>query len=93
MEKMISATEMVRKFSEILNSVRYRGDSYMIVRGGKPVASIGPIQTPIRERTLGELKEVLKNIPRLGDETESFENDIEKIMKHEPPMPNGDLWD
>jgi hypothetical protein len=30
MEKTISATDAVRKFSEILNSIKYRGDLYFI---------------------------------------------------------------
>jgi antitoxin (DNA-binding transcriptional repressor) of toxin-antitoxin stability system len=92
MEKMVSATEIVRRFSEILNSIKYRGDSYTIVRGGKPVASIRPVQTPLKERTLGELKALLKHIPRLGAEAEHFEHDLKKIVAHQPSMPKGDRW-
>jgi antitoxin (DNA-binding transcriptional repressor) of toxin-antitoxin stability system len=91
-EKTVSATEIVRRFSEILNSIKYKGDSYTIVRGGKPVASIRPVQKPLKERTLGELKELLKSIPRLGAETESFEHDLKEIMKHQPFMPKDDQW-
>jgi antitoxin (DNA-binding transcriptional repressor) of toxin-antitoxin stability system len=36
--KTITATEAVRKFSEILNSIKYAGADYTIMRGGKPVA-------------------------------------------------------
>ncbi len=92
MEKRVSATEIVRKFSEILNSVKFKGDSYTIVRGGKPVASIRPILKSSRDRPLSELKELLKNIPRLGDEAESFEHDLREIMKHQPSMPKDDRW-
>ena len=92
MEKMVSATEIVRRFSEILNSIKYRGDSYTIVRGGKPVASIRPVETPLKERTLGELKALLKHIPRLGAEAEHFELDLKKIMVHQPSMPKDDRW-
>ena len=63
MEKIVSATEAVRKFSEILNSIRYRGESYTIVRGGKPIASISPVEASSRKRLLGELKEMVKHIP------------------------------
>jgi hypothetical protein len=31
MEKVVSATDMVRKFSEILNSIKYKGDCYTVV--------------------------------------------------------------
>lgn len=92
MEKSISATEAVRKFSEILNSIKYRGDNYTIVRGGKRVASICPVDVPLKERSLGELKVLLKNIPRLGIEIERFEKDLKDILKHQPSMPKEDRW-
>lgn len=92
MEKTVSATEAVRKFSEILNSIKYRGDHYTIVRGGKPVASISPVEIPLKERTLGELKGLLKRIPRLDDEAERFEEDLKKIVRNQPSMPEKGKW-
>ncbi len=92
MEKTINATEAVRKFSEILNSIKYRGNHYLIVRGGKPVASISPVEVSVKERSLGELKELLKKIPRLGDEAEKFEVDLKEIIKHQPSMPEKSRW-
>ena len=91
-EKTVSATDMVRRFSEILNSIKYKGDSYTIVRRGKPVASIRPVQTPRKERTLGELKALLKNIPRLGSESESFDHELKKLRKDQPFMPKDNQW-
>lgn len=90
MDKTVSATEAARKFSEILNSIKYRGDHYVIVRGGKPVASISPVETPVKEGTLGELKELIRKLPRLGDEAERFEEDLKEIIKHQPSMPEKD---
>lgn len=90
MEKKISATEAVRRFSEILNNIKYRGESYTIVRRGKRVASIYPIEVPLKERSLGELKTLLKNIPKLSDETESFERDLREILEHQPGIPKED---
>ncbi|MBI3601026.1 MAG: hypothetical protein HY097_10365 [Nitrospinae bacterium] len=92
MEKTVSATEVVRKFSEILNSIKYRGDHYTIMRGGKPVASISPVDTHLKERTLSELRELIKKIPRLGDEAERFEKDLKKIVINQPSMPEKDRW-
>ncbi len=92
MEKVVSATEAVRKFSDILNSVRYRGESYTIVRGGKPVASLSPIETPAKKRLLKELKELARNIPHLRDEADRFGKDLEEIRKHQPSMPKGNKW-
>lgn len=90
MEKTVSATEAVRKFSEILNSIKYKGNHYIILRGGKPVASISPVETPVKEGTLGELKELIRKLPRLGDEAERFEEDLKEIIKHQPSMPEKD---
>ncbi len=92
MDKRISATEAVRKFSEILNSIKYKGECYTIVRGGKKVASICPVETSLKERSLGELKTLLKDIPRLGDEIESFERDLKEILEYQPGMPKENRW-
>ena len=92
MEKRVSATEAVRKFSEILNSIKYRGEYYTIIRGGKPVASICPVGVPIKERYLGELKELVKSLPNLGSEAEKFEKDIKEILKQQPTMPKEGKW-
>lgn len=92
MEKTISATEVVRKFSEILNSIKYKGESYTIVRGGKKVASLSPLEIPFKERSLGELKTLAKNIPKLGDEADRFRKDLEEILEHQPSMPKEDRW-
>ncbi|NOZ68610.1 MAG: hypothetical protein GXP46_05075 [Deferribacteres bacterium] len=93
MGKTVSATEAVRKFSEILNSIKYRGNHYTVLRGGKPVASISPVETPLRERTLGDIKALLKKLPRLGDEAEKFEEDLKEIIKHQPLMPEKNRWE
>jgi len=93
MEKTISATEAVRKFSEILNSIKYRGNSYTIVRGGKPVASICSVEKVKKERTLSELRKLIKKLPPLGDEIERFEMDLKEIIKYQPSMPKERQWD
>ena len=92
MEKRISATEAVRKFSEILNSIKYKGEHYTVIRGGKPVVSIRPVGIPAKERSLGELKELLKSVPKLGDEAKRFEEDLKEILKHQPSLPEENRW-
>ena len=92
MEKIISATEAVRKFSDILNSVRYRGESFTIVRGGKPIASISPLEESPKNKSLGELKGLISVLPDLGPETERFRNDLKEIRKHQPSLPKESKW-
>jgi antitoxin (DNA-binding transcriptional repressor) of toxin-antitoxin stability system len=90
--KTITATEAVRKFSEILNSIKYAGTDYTIVRGGKPIATIRPAENPAKELTLGDLKAVVKALPALGDEAERFKKDVKEAHKHQPHMPEKDKW-
>jgi antitoxin (DNA-binding transcriptional repressor) of toxin-antitoxin stability system len=87
MKKQISATEAVRKFSEILSHVQYKGDTYTVVRGGKSVASISPVVLALKGRNLGELKALLAVLPKLGAEAEVFESDIRAARESQPVLP------
>ena len=93
MPKIIKATDAVRAFSEILNSVKYHHESYTIVRGGKPAAVLVPVETSPARKTLGELKAVLSNIPRLGKDAESFLHDIEEGGRNQPHVPEKTAWE
>jgi len=42
MESKISATRAARRFSDLVNRVRYRGDTFVIERGGEAVCRISP---------------------------------------------------
>lgn len=92
MDKTITATEAVRKFSEILNAVKYSGNHYTVLRGKKPIAFISPAEEHVKERTLGELKGLLAKLPRLGEEAGYFEKDLKEIIKRQPPMPEKNRW-
>lgn len=47
MEKVVSAAEANRRFSQLLRSVR-EGDSYVVTAHGRPVARIVPISSDHR---------------------------------------------
>jgi len=93
MEKRISATQAVRDFSGVLNTIKFKGVHYIIERGGKPVASMTPIDEEKDFKTLGELKAMLKKLPRLNEELDDFAADLEDIRKDQPDMTMGDLWE
>ena len=93
MEKRISATRAVRDFSEVLNTIKFKGVHYIIERGGKPIASMKSIEEKIDSITLGELKNLLKKLPRLENELDAFASDLEKISQNQPLMSTGDLWE
>lgn len=93
MPKTINATEAVRTFSEILNSVKYRHESYTIIRGGKPAAVLVPIDSTRLHRTLGELPDFIKSLPKLGDDLELFIKDIEEAKRKLPVLPEKSAWE
>lgn len=91
MVKTISATDAVRTFSELLNAIKYKGEFYTIIRGGKPAATIGPVETITSMRTLKELALVLKAMPKLDDD-DKFAADVEDIITSQPVTPEGSSW-
>lgn len=90
---VISATEAVRKFSELLNAVRYRHDSFTIIRGGKVAAAIVPVETFAPTKPLRELREVIKILPGLKNDNEAFARDIEELVRTQPVVPEKAAWE
>lgn len=93
MRAAISATEAVRNFSEILNNIRYRGDHYTIMRGGKPAASIVPAEETVQQRSLAELRGILKALPKLDRADSAFADDVLSAAKTQPPLPESIKWE
>ena len=93
MEKRISATRAVRDFSEVLNTIKFKGVHYIIERGGKAVASMKPIDEKADFKRLGELDALLRKLPRLDEELDAFAADLEDIRKNQPLLAMGDLWE
>jgi prevent-host-death family protein len=54
--KQLSATDAARRFSDVLDSVESDGESFVVVRRGRAVATIGPA----RGGTGRALKEALR---------------------------------
>jgi hypothetical protein len=93
MEKRISATRAVRDFSEVLNTIKFKGIHYIIERGGKPIASMQPIDNKTDFKTLADLHALLKKLPRLDEELDAFVADLKDIRNEQPLMAMGDLWE
>lgn len=93
MGKTINATEAARAFSEIINSVKYKGESYTILRGGKPAAAIVPVKAATPGRTLKELKAIVNSLPKLGKDADSFLRDVEEGFRSQPSMPETTVWE
>jgi len=92
MAERITATRVVREFSELLNEVRYKSQSYIVERNGKPIARLVPVSDLKESKRLKELKNLLTSLPSCGDDLEAFAADLEKIAGHQPSLPGGDPW-
>ncbi len=66
MKLPISATQAVRNFSELMNRVHYRGESFVVERGGKPICEILPA-APSKFRG-GDLANLLRSLPKPDEE-------------------------
>jgi antitoxin (DNA-binding transcriptional repressor) of toxin-antitoxin stability system len=93
MDKHVTATQAVRNFSEILNTIKFQGTHYVIERGGKPIATMKPVKEETSSVTLGNLKGLLKRLPKLDQELDSFAADLEDICKDRLPLPQGEIWE
>jgi prevent-host-death family protein len=91
MKGTISVTEAVRNFADFINRVAYRGEHFVLERGGRPVARLVPVPQAGR---LGDLPEILANVPGLGQEgAEAFTRDMEDALDRLPPPAESDRWE
>lgn len=76
MESTITATELSKNLSDVLNRVKYRGERFLIQRNGTTIATLGP---PRSQPTItwGEFLALYPNLPRPD---EDFADDLEAIQ-------------
>jgi prevent-host-death family protein len=80
MESKITATELARNLSDVLNRVRYRGERFVVERNGESVATLAPA-TAIPRVTWHDV------VARLGDLTppsDGFADELEAIQASQP---------
>jgi len=83
--KRVTATEAARQFSDLINQVRYQGESFLITRNGEDIGVLSPAP---RRCTLGELFQLLQQFPV----DDSFADDLEKIQSEQQMIPLEDPW-
>jgi antitoxin (DNA-binding transcriptional repressor) of toxin-antitoxin stability system len=83
MATKITATELARNLSDVLNRVRYKGESFIVERNGETVAEI---KAPEKKRgTVGDLINLLENGPKPDPE---FWDDVEEAHRQlNQPLP------
>jgi antitoxin (DNA-binding transcriptional repressor) of toxin-antitoxin stability system len=80
--RVISATEAARSFSELLDRVCYRGETFVIERGGEPVCEISHVK-PVRF-TAADFVALLQSLPRPDP---GFWKAVENATRQEPAVP------
>jgi len=91
MKGTITVTEAVRNFADFINRVAYRGEHFVLERGGRPVARLIPVP---QAGNLGDLPGLLAGVPRLGrEEGEALAREMEEASEGLSPLLGVDPWE
>ena len=82
MKSDISATEAARRFSEFVNRVRYRNETFVVKRGGEPVCEIVPVRT--KAFTGRDFVGLLRSLPHPG---KKYLDAVEEHVRNQPRTP------
>jgi prevent-host-death family protein len=77
METVLGVTKAREKLSEIIESVQYENDAYIISRHGRPAAAVVPIE--VYESWKRQRKELFELIKQFQEA--SGESDPDRVMK------------
>ncbi|MBI3048039.1 MAG: type II toxin-antitoxin system Phd/YefM family antitoxin [Acidobacteria bacterium] len=84
----VSATDAAKNFGRLVDRVREERATYIIERGGTPVARIGPVEQ--RPFTVGDFKALIGSAPRVDEEyLEAVEA---AISRHNRPRVRRNPW-
>lgn len=87
MRERLSATDFARNLSDVLNRVRYKGESFLIVRNGEEAGLLSPVS----EGTPKTLRELVRLVRELGSPDDDFASDLETIRHEQQSLPE-DPW-
>jgi antitoxin (DNA-binding transcriptional repressor) of toxin-antitoxin stability system len=82
MESSISATQLARRISDVLNRVIYRGEAFVVKRGGQPVCRIHPVGAAYC--SFDDFKTLVESAPKPD---KRFSSDLEQITQGQPRVP------
>ena len=86
----LTATEVARRFADVLNRVAYRRESFVVVRGKRPIAELRPL--PVGTR-LADVPAVLAALPRLEPaEADAFAADLDAARAELASLEATDPW-
>jgi len=73
----VSATELVRNLSAVIDKVRISGRSLYITKGSQTVAELIP--PPKAGLLVGDLQQLLTSLPTLGKDADTLAEDIKQL--------------
>jgi hypothetical protein len=86
--KRITATEFARGLSEVLNRVRYGGESFVVERGGLDVCEVRPASR-VSALTGEDLVLLLRSLPSPGSD---YLDETADVIARQPPAEDP-RWD
>ncbi len=81
METTITATELAKRLSDVLNRVKYRGERFVVQRNGETIATIAPAN----DRPGITVRELIERIGDLRSPGEGFADDLEAVQASQEP--------
>ena len=75
----ITATQLVRNLSVVIDRVRMTGHSLYITKGSQTVAKLSP--PPKTGLPINQLAGLLRSLPILGDDASAMAKDLENIRR------------
>lgn len=81
--KQLSATDASRRFAEVLDEVERGGESFVVVRHGRAVATIGP--------AIGGTGKALKEALRSNRPDDAWADEVRELRESMDPVT--DPWD
>ena len=83
--KTLSVTEAARNFSDLVSTVHYRGESALLLKGGRPMVRVVPARSP---RSGRELAALWPRLPHLSPaEAEAMALDLAAARAVLAPVP------
>lgn len=65
--RRLTATELAKRLSDVLNRVHYQRETVIVERGGKPVCELTPVAASL-DFQLSDLVALLDSLPSAGEE-------------------------
>jgi antitoxin (DNA-binding transcriptional repressor) of toxin-antitoxin stability system len=87
-EKSISVTEAARNFSDCINRARYQGTTFVLYKGGAPVARIVPGDS--KPSTGRAIAAALAEVRLTPEESIAWRKDLEESRRK--LIPQRDKW-